>query len=236
VVADAFTCGYRLHSTMSHEADLFNPLYAGDPMRVAIRQFFGIFNQLDKSIIQQRLDGGLHMKAAQGGSTGGRYPFGYQGINGDITIDPDEAEAVRTAFEAAERGLDLASIAAVLAHTHPHHCGHWQKSAVKRLLDRRELYQGGMYRSRLAVTPTYHPELVIVAGGSPPQHRPVGPIDWTVVPDPVPCHTLAMLLGESVQWCHRAAQDLGIPVRWKKSRMMIPHPGAKEIAAKHTPR
>lgn len=230
VVADAFSRGYRLHSTLSHEADLFDPVYAGDPMRVAIRQFFGIVNQLDKNIIQQRLDGGLFMKASKGGSTGGRYPFGYYGVNGDIQIDPTEAPAVRTAFDASDRGLDLASIAAILAHHHPEQCGHWTKTHVKRLLDRRELYQAGMYRSRLGVAPTYHPELVIVSGGEPPVLAAPGVILWDKIPNPVSASTLAMLLGRSVSWCQRRVADLGIPVLWRKTRMMIPLHEAKRIA------
>lgn len=232
-VGDAFARGYRLHSTLSHEADLFHPAYAGDPMRVAIRQFFGIFNQLDKAIIQQRLDGGLYMKASKGGSTGGRYPFGYRGVNGDIVIDDVEAPAVRRAFAAHATGLDLGSIASMCAREFSELCGHWTKSAVKRLLDRSALYVRGMYRSRLGVEEIYHPELRIVEQKDLAEPHTTAPnddpLDWDCIEDPVPLYSLALLLGAPIPWCQHTATGLGIHVVWRKQRMLIPHTGAKEI-------
>lgn len=228
VVAGAFARGYRLHSTLPHEADLFDPAYAGDPMRRAIRQFFGIFNQLDKAIIQQRLDGGLHTKAAQGGSTGGRYPFGYVGVNGDITVDPQEAPVVRLVFEAHARGLDLASIAAVAAQHHPEHCRHWSKAQVKRILDRKDLYCGGMYRSRLAVQPTHHPELVIVHGDYVP--GPGRSVDLETLPDPCALSAASLCLGESAAHLQRIISELKLPVFQRGSKLVLPRSTLRILA------
>jgi DNA invertase Pin-like site-specific DNA recombinase len=228
VVANAFAKGYRLHSTLPHEADLFDPAYAGDPMRRAIRQFFGIFNQLDKAIIQQRLDGGLYTKAAQGGSTGGRYPFGYRGVNGDITIDPLEAPAVNLVFSAHAKGLDLASIAAVAAQTYPEMCRHWSKAQVKRILDRRDLYCGGMYRSRLAIQPTHHPELVIVR--SDYEHVAPTTVDLESLPDPCALSAASLCLGESPAHLQRILSEQRLPVLHRGTRLLLPRPTLRILA------
>lgn len=234
VVATSFATGFRLHSTQPHEADLFDPKFARDPMRAAIRQFFGIFNQLDRAIIQQRLDGGLFMKASQGGSTGGRYPFGYHGVNGEITPCPEEVPAVQRCFECASAGLDLGSTAAILAREFADVCGGWTKTQVKRVLDRRALYVDGMYRSRLAVAETHRPDLAIVKlpeGATALASRaPVdAAIDWTTVPDPVAAHALALLIGQPVPWLQAQATALGLVVRWRKTRMLFPHASARAL-------
>jgi len=233
VVAASFQTGFRLHSTLSHEADLFDPAYGADPMRIAIRQFFGIFNQLDKAIIQSRLDGGLHAKAAQGGSTGGRYPFGYMALNGEIAIAPGDAPAVRRLFELDHTGLDLQSIAVVLAREFPIVCGHWDKVAVRRSLLRRDLYQHGLYRSRLSPVPTKRADLVIappLSGDHVPVPRMVGePIVWGAVPDPVPSHTLAILLGKSPAWVAAEAQRNALRTRLYRNKLMLPLESAQRL-------
>lgn len=168
-VAASFTHGYRFHSTRSHEADFFDPAHAKDPMRTAIRQFFGLFNQLDKAIIQQRLDGGLLMKASKGGSTGGRYPFGYQSVNGEISPCPAEVPVVRRVFALAARRCSLQDIASRVAIEYPDLCGHWSKTSIKRVLDRRDLYVRGLYRSRMAEQEASRPDLILCGPtGDPP--------------------------------------------------------------------
>lgn len=162
VVAASFANGYRLHSTRSHEQDFFDPAYKKDPMRTAIRQFFGIFNQLDKAIIQQRLDGGLAAKAAKGGSTGGRYPFGYQSQNDEIAPCPEEVQVVRRVFSLYVNHSSLQQIAARVAVEFPELCGHWQRTNVKRVLDRRDLYARGLYRSRLSAEPMLRQDLIVL--------------------------------------------------------------------------
>jgi len=233
VVLTSFKAGFRLHSTLSHEADLFDPTYGADPMRTAIRQFFGIFNQLDKAIIQSRLDGGLHAKAAKGGSTGGRYAFGYMGVNGEIVPDPREAPAVKRLFELDHTGLDLASIAVILAREFPEMCGHWRKATVCRTLRSRNLYQHGLYRSRISPVEVKRPELVLappIQGEHVPTARATGePIDWARVPNPIPAHTLAILLGKSPSWVQAEAQKHALRTKLIRMKLALPHESAQQL-------
>lgn len=236
VVASSFEDGFRLHSTRSHEADLFNPAYARDPMRTAIRQFFGIFNQLEKAMIRSRLDGGLFAKAATGGSTGGRYPFGYQSINGEITVCVEEAPVIRRAFELLERKHSLGKVAIILGREFPDHCGHWDKNAVKRLRERTELYRLGQYRSRMSPDVVVRPELIIAPIATPVSAYKQEslsarkPIDWAAVPDPVAGHSLSILIGKQVPWIKAKVMELGLSVRWDKSRLIIPKETARKLA------
>jgi DNA invertase Pin-like site-specific DNA recombinase len=240
VVVRSMRSGFRMHSTMPAEADTLNPAMVGDPMRTAIRQFFGIFNQLEKATIQMRLEGGLFAKARTGGSTGGRLPFGYYASNQDIAVHPQEAPAVRRAFALHTQGLDLASIAAVLAREFPEQCGHWSKSFVKRVLDRKDLYVHGHYRTRVGVEAVRRPELVIVSEDEyqralkgdvswAPMPMVAGEINWDQVPNPVAVPTLSLLISQSTAWVQRMVTEKGLGATWRGSRMYVSHLAAREL-------
>jgi DNA invertase Pin-like site-specific DNA recombinase len=223
VVARALSRGFRLHSTMNAEADTLNPAYAGDAMRVAIRQFFGIVNQLERATIQMRLDGGLHAKAKTGGSTGGRLPTGYMAVNKQIVIDPVEAEAVARVFALDATGIDLVGICVIVAREFPAVCGHWKKGFVSRLLKRRKLYQHGLYRTRLGVEEKPCPELIIFHPERPQQApRPTGRIPWDELPEEIPMMMATLLLHETEGWVKRYVEAHGVTVTWKKGRMLLP--------------
>ena len=232
VVVQALQHGYRLHSTYSAENDCLDPAYAGDPMRTAIRQVFGIFAQLERATIQGRMDSGLHAKAKTGGSTGGGTPFGYVKFNNDIVVNDAHKPAVIRLFQLHERGLDLAGTAAVLAREFPEVCGHWTKTYVLRALKRRDVYQHGLYRSRVGVDAVARPELVILPADlssvKAPQRRDVA-IDWTTVADPVALNTLALLLRVTPAHVQRCVTDEGLVVSWTKGRMLLPHTSAQRV-------
>ncbi len=235
VVASSFEDGFRLHSTRSHEADLFDPAYARDPMRTAIRQFFGLFNQLDKAMIKSRLDGGLFAKAATGGSTGGRYPFGYQSVNGEITPCAEEVLVVRRTFELLEKRYSPGKAAVILAREFPGLCGHWYKNTVKRIRDKEALYRSGEYRSRLSPDTVVRPELIIAPMGAGSLKRrlkssPVGEVVWDQVPDPVGGHELSLLLHRQLPWIKAKVMEMGLPVRWEKGRLLAPRATAQALA------
>jgi site-specific DNA recombinase len=162
VVGLSLKHGFRLHSTFSAEAEPLDPAYAGDPMRVAIRQFFGIFSQLERATIQGRLDAGLAAKAKQGGSTGGKPPFGYWCVNQDVAIDPEAAEIVRLVYQLHQRGFDQRSIAAQCARQCPQRCASWGNTQVSRILKRKALYGQGHYKSRMGEAVVVRPELCIL--------------------------------------------------------------------------
>lgn len=230
VVANALKHGFRLHSTVSAENDTLNPVYAGDPHRVAIRQFFGMTNQLEKATIQIRLDGGLHMKAKQGGSTGGRLPFGYWSVNQELAIEPRESEAVARAFTLRDAGAEMVAIKIVLAKEFPDLCGHWEKGQVSRVLARRDLYQHGMYRTRLGVEAVFHPELVIYRPDKPqaaPKHA-VG-IDWSSLPDQVSTLMLGVICGAGEHWIRRQIEERRFVATSRKTKVYVGKATAQEL-------
>lgn len=232
VVLQSLQHGFRLYSTQSAEEDVLNPAYAGDAARTLIRQVFGVFNQFERATIQGRLDSGLAMKARDGGSTGGRMPFGYMAYQGDIVINPEAVVPVRRAFQLQEHGVMMSSILVVLAREHPKLCGHWNKTQLKRVLDRGALYKEGWYRTRLGVAPQRRPELVIVATGetAPISATTPGPIVWSKVPDPVPILTLSLLTGMQATDIQQRVNVEGLAVTWVKGRMLLPHASARAIA------
>ncbi len=239
-VGRAMRSGFRLHSTFASEQDTLNPAFMGDPTRTLIRQVFGIFNQFEKANIQLRLDGGLRAKGKTGGSTGGRMPFGYWASNGDIIIHPQEAPAVRRCFALVGQGIDMASVAVVLGREFPEHCAHWQKSYVSRVIDRKDLHVFGQYRPRGAAKAVHRPELVIVQpteyelavqgdGSWAPGGAAAGAISWDSVPDPVPCGTLAILLGCTEDQVRSRAVQRSIPITWVKGKSRIARALARQL-------
>jgi DNA invertase Pin-like site-specific DNA recombinase len=233
VVGRSLKSGFRLVSTQPAEADVLDPAYAGDAARVMIRQVLGLFNQFERATIQARLDSGLAIKAKEGGSTGGRMPFGYRAEGKDIAIDPRATEAVRRLFQMKEQELDWGSMLAVLAREFPTLCGRWNKTMLKRVLRRGALYCLGEYRTRLGVSATVRPELIIVEPGNSvvPSVRPLpGPIVWASLPDPLPLLTLSLLTNVTGAEIQRRVSAQGLQVIWRKSRLMLPHASAKAIA------
>ena len=53
----------------------------------------------ERKNITHRTSGGRAVKAAKGGYSGGRPPYGYKSVGGVLTIVPEEADTVRRAFE-----------------------------------------------------------------------------------------------------------------------------------------
>ena len=58
----------------------------------------------ERKNITKRTAGGRRLKAAGGGYSGGRPPYGYKPINGKLAIVPEEAEIVRYVIEAKKAG------------------------------------------------------------------------------------------------------------------------------------
>jgi len=73
------------------------------------------FNQLDRENIVQRTTMGRNAKAAQGGYAGGRPPYGYDAVDGNLAVKEKEAAVVRRIFEMHESGMALRKIADELA-------------------------------------------------------------------------------------------------------------------------
>ena len=115
-------------------------------MTTAFRQMMGVFAELEKNLIKARLTAGRITKAREGGYAGGGAPLGYTAEKGRKTleIDEDKVQTVRRVFELDESGLSLRAIAGKLnSEGHTTAMGNtWQAVQVKRVLDRRPLYEG----------------------------------------------------------------------------------------------
>lgn len=68
------------------------------------------FNQMESETIQGRTAMGRTAKAKTGGYAGGRPPFGYDVVNGNLIINEHEAEMVRLVFDLRRMGLSLHKI------------------------------------------------------------------------------------------------------------------------------
>ena len=66
-----------------------------------------------------------------------KQPFGYQMLNGEIILHPQEADAVRSIFEAYSEGAGFAALAETLNETSvPYYPGKfWNKNMIARLLE-----------------------------------------------------------------------------------------------------
>lgn len=72
------------------------------------------FNQLDRETIVMRTTMGRRAKAKAGGYTGGKTPYGYKAVDGELVIEPVEASMVREIFRLRSEGATLRGIADIL--------------------------------------------------------------------------------------------------------------------------
>ncbi|MFA5141137.1 MAG: recombinase family protein [Elusimicrobiota bacterium] len=88
-------------------AEAFN---GKDPMTTAMRQIVGVFAQLEKGRITERLQSGRLKKASLGGYAGGRLPRGYKTDEGKLRLNR-EATTVRAIRKLHRQGWALRRIA-----------------------------------------------------------------------------------------------------------------------------
>ena len=108
-----------------------------DPMRTAIRQMRGVFAQLERGLIRQRMAKGKREKAARGGYVGGAPRFGAAAADGQLAVDVAEAAIVSRIVELHRSGLSLRQIIEVLEveGLHPRR-GRWHPTSVSRIITR----------------------------------------------------------------------------------------------------
>jgi len=106
-----------------------------DPMRTAIRQTRGVFAQLERGLIRQRMAKGKREKAAQGGYVGGAPAFGYRAEHGVLAEDSAEQATIERARELRGSGMSLRQVgsALTLENRNPRR-GAWHPTSVARLL------------------------------------------------------------------------------------------------------
>ena len=127
---------------------LGEPYRWNDPTQKLLLNIIMSFAEFEKSLITSRLSSGRKTKARQGGYAGGKAAIGYKECRGSkaLTVDEDKASTVRRVFELREAmpEASLQKIADILNSE-----GYTTKEGkpfhsmqVKRILDRRAVYEG----------------------------------------------------------------------------------------------
>ncbi len=103
--------------------------------------------EMERENINKRTSGGRKAKAAQGGYSGGRPPYGYSAQNGKLVIVPEEAEIVRFIISEKEKGAMYKDICEALNNAgKTNRSGtKFSPSTLQVVLENKPLYQG-MYR------------------------------------------------------------------------------------------
>lgn len=110
-----------------------------DPMRTAIRQFMGIFAQLDRALIAKRMRNGRKAKAETGGYAGyGSPAFGQRSVDGELVTDQHEDAVKARMRELRTAGKSYREIAAALnaEGLKSKRGGDWHSMTVSRALTR----------------------------------------------------------------------------------------------------
>jgi DNA invertase Pin-like site-specific DNA recombinase len=109
-----------------------------DPMRTAVRQMRGVFAQLERGLIRQRMAKGKRAKAEAGGYVGGAPALGKRSDGGKLVTDRSEARAVNMILSLHGDGLSLRQIIAELqgADLPPKRGDSWHPTTVARVIQR----------------------------------------------------------------------------------------------------
>ena len=98
----------------------------------------------ERKNIKIRTSAGRGTKASIGGYAGGRVPFGYTNIKGELSVVATEAEVVRLVFNLRSKGMSMDKIAIELNKRgcETKNGGKWYASTIKAILDNEKLYLG----------------------------------------------------------------------------------------------
>ena len=136
ILSQVWKAGGVVHTTTRGEVLADDP---DDPMRTAIRQFMGIFAQLDRALIAKRMRNGRKAKAAAGGYAGfGSPAFGQRSVDGELITDEDQTATITRMRELRGEGLSYRLIAARLngEGLRSKRGGSWHPQTVQRVLER----------------------------------------------------------------------------------------------------
>lgn len=101
----------------------------------------------ERNNITKRTSGGRAVKAARGGYSGGRPPYGYKTMNGNLVVVKEEAAIIRRIFEMKDGGMTYVEICDVLnGEGLTNRSGtKFSPSTLQVILGNRPLYEG-MYK------------------------------------------------------------------------------------------
>ena len=136
ILGQVWKAGGVVHTTTRGEILADDP---DDPMRTAIRQFMGIFAQLDRALIAKRMRNGRKAKAETGGYAGyGSPAYGQHSVNGELAADEQEAAVTARMRELRDAGMSYRQIAGQLTAEGltAKRGGSWHSQTVARVLGR----------------------------------------------------------------------------------------------------
>lgn len=168
--------GVVVHSCQASERDWLDPARFNDPQTRMMRRIMGAIVEYDRSLVIQRMQSGVKAKAAQGGFTGGKPPFGYRIVDNDrLEPDPEKVACVRAVVDWVRRGYSHENIKQHLRSVWPGIKAYgkdtpivWSEKAVARVVSLVPLYTKGEYRARTGGEVVERPELIIVPKETPP--------------------------------------------------------------------
>jgi DNA invertase Pin-like site-specific DNA recombinase len=110
-----------------------------DPMRTAVRQMRGVFAQLERGLIRQRMAKGKREKLVSGGYIGGAPPFGYRSDHrGNLLPEPERQHTLKRIRDLKVEGQSLREIIQTLdaEGLAPRSGGRWYPASIARILAR----------------------------------------------------------------------------------------------------
>lgn len=150
--------GVRLHTTDRGEQAWLANGDPNDPTTALMRQIFGAFSQYEKAVIEIRMQAGMRFKAAKGGYTGGRVPFGYRSVDRELVVDAQQAALVRYIYMLKHKyKMTLQGISDQLLNFTGQK---FPKSRIHRILNTEALYRG-QYTDRYGIQHE-RPDLIIL--------------------------------------------------------------------------
>lgn len=139
-------------------------LNGDDYMTKAMRQMVGVFAELEKNRISDRLLRGRRTKANKGIKASGNTPIGYryqyseQGKNPVVVIDAQKAEIVKKIFSSYLKGYSLQKIANELNRKFitTERGNEWSKQTIQKIL-RNDFYTGVLRFDNIEGQGTHEP-------------------------------------------------------------------------------
>lgn len=119
------------------------------------------FNQLESENIAQRTAMGRYATAREGGYAGGKPPLGYQAINGQLIIVPEEAEIVKLIYSLRSEGKTLMGITEELNKRgyRSKKGNEFKHSAIQTVLNNEQTYRGNYKYGKESCENTHEPIL-----------------------------------------------------------------------------
>ena len=115
-----------------------------DEYKGIIKSFILFSAEQERKNITLRTKGGRSIKAKIGGYAGGRSPFGYKVVDGELVIDYQESEIVKLIFELREKGFSYNHIAQELNNRelYTRSGSLWEQHKVWCIINNENTYRG----------------------------------------------------------------------------------------------